>query len=125
MTTCTYGNYRRVGSTTLSPDFCGAEATGYSEAGAERCDEHAARRWLVTFGSSITLTKGVRDREDGAKLEVVERMAGAYPSLTTDQAMDRMTARPATEDDVARWEALVAQDKAHPTKKSVQEVLAL
>lgn len=77
-------------------------------------------RWLVTAGSSLTLTRAEHFNEVSAKTEVADRM-GVFDYQP--RRFELMTARPATEADIARWDLLVEQDKRYRTQRSIREAM--
>lgn len=101
--------------TTFHYDYtnqCPGEAVGTSALGFPRCSEHEAHRYLVTVGTSLTITKNRHDRPEDACTEILHRLPSSlqrYPDL------ERMTARPATATDIERFEALASQTLASVT----------
>jgi hypothetical protein len=89
-------------------DQCTETATGKSAAPGcfPRCDQHKARRYLVTLGTSIFLTQTDHDKEDDARNEALRRLPAR---LTRYPRAEAMRARPATATDVERFEAIASQ----------------
>lgn len=119
---CNHGIRWVEGDTPTSrrPDYseaCGQPATGRSMSGHPRCDTHKARRWVVAVGTSITVTRQIYDTADQACDEVLRRLGESPPSAIAPDYMRRMheahlarmSARPATDTDVERFEAFVSQ----------------
>jgi hypothetical protein len=89
-------------------DQCPNEATGTGPLPGlvPRCEQHKARRYLVTLGTSIFLTKNTHDQERDARDEALRRL----PShLTRYPRAEAMRARPATATDIERFEAIASQ----------------
>ena len=107
--------------TSRRPDYskaCNRPATGHSTSGHPRCDEHRAYRYVVTVGTSLTLTNQVHDTAEQAKVEILARLGYAtvihasaphYVRATYQSQLSRMTARPATAADIERFEAIASQ----------------
>jgi len=108
---CAHGVRYVTGDTFTSRRYdyseqCPNDATGASAIGQPRCEEHKARRWLVTLGGSITLTAKVYDDDRGAKSEALNRLPA---NITRSPDITRITARPATDTDIEAFELLARQ----------------
>ncbi len=74
-----------------------------------------AQRYLVTAGTSFTITKAAHDDERGAKLEVLRRLGHASGSGfyrgQLGRKLEWAKARPATDADFARFAEMADQER--------------
>jgi len=75
-------------------------------------------RYVVAAGTSLTVTRGYYLSPAGAKGEVVRRLRPNASRALVEQLCERVTARPATDDDLDWFDGLVRESSSAYRKEA-------